>query len=418
VTATTPAVSQIWLGPFAIVAADFNEDGVPDLAMLTKNVTMASILLTEPTETSTATVNHIAPIGAGMHNVKASYSGDRTYRSGVSDIIELTAGLAPIVYTPAAGTYSTPQTITLSESIPGSTIYYSASGIVNTNGFVPYTSPIPLTESGVTTITAYATEAGYQQSYYAPETYTINLPALVLNSLSPAIKPAGSSAFALTVKGLGFTASSTVTWGSTALSTQYVSATELTAQVPASAIATTGTAALMVQTPSIGASNTLMFEIDSGGANTPPNFAAGSATVSRGSSATYPVTLPSSATNISVTCLNLPSGATCSYSGSTGAITIYTSSGTPAGTYQIIVVFTETLPGLATAMVLLPIFLLPRLSLTRREAPRRFWLTIRLALLFSAVAIAVGCGGGGTASPPPPQTHQVTSSGVVTLMVQ
>jgi hypothetical protein len=420
VTATTPAISQIWLGPFAIVAADFNEDGVPDLAMLTKNVATASILLTTPTETATVTVNNIAPIGAGTHNVEASYSGDSTYRPGVSDIIALTAGLPPIVFAPAAGTYTTPLTITLSESIPGSTIYYSASGIVNTNGFVPYTSPIPLTESGVATILAYATETGYDQSYYLPETYTISLPVLAISSLSPAVKAAGSSAFALTVKGVGFTASSTVNWGSTALSTQYVSGTELTAQVPPSVIANAGTATLTVQTPtqSPGSSNALMFEIDSAGSNTPPNFATSSATVSHGSSATYPVTLPTSATNVSATCLNLPSGATCSYSASTGAMTITTSSSTPPGTYQIIVVFTETLPGLATAMVFMPILLLPRLLLTRKSAARRFWLTACLALLVSALAIGAGCGGGGNAPAPPPQTHQVTSSGVVTLTVQ
>jgi hypothetical protein len=116
----------------------------------------------------------------------------QNYGSGVSGTLALPAGLAPIVFTPAAGTYSTPQTITLSESIPGSTIFYSASGIVSTNGFVPYTSPIPLTESGVATIQAYATETGYQQSYNAPEVFTINLPALAIGTLSPAIKPAGS----------------------------------------------------------------------------------------------------------------------------------------------------------------------------------------------------------------------------------
>ena len=421
VTTTTPGVSPSTYGIHQIAAADFNGDGVPDLAMLTYSVNTAWILLTVPTETATATVNGIAPVGAGTHNVEASYSGDANYSPEVSSTIQLTAGLPPIVFTPAAGTYSTPLTITLSESIPGSTIYYSATGIVNTNGFVPYTSPIPLTQSGVATILAYATETGYNQSYYAPETFTINLPVLGLNSLSPAIKAAGSSAFALTVNGFGFTASSTVNWGPTPLPTQYVSGTQLTAQVPASAIANAGTATVTVQspTPSAGSSNTLMFEIDSAGSNTPPNFTTSSATVNRGSSATYPVTLPSSATNVSTTCLNLPSGATCSYSAGTGAVSINTSSTTPAGTYQIIVVFTETLPGAATALVFLPILLLPRLLLRRKRAARGFWLAACLALLLSAVAIASGCGGGGgNTPPPPPQTHQVTSSGVVTLTVQ
>jgi FG-GAP-like repeat/Bacterial Ig-like domain (group 3)/Chitobiase/beta-hexosaminidase C-terminal domain len=422
VTTTTPSVNASFDSPHQIAVADFNGDGVPDLAMLTAGVNTASILLTEPTETAAATVNGIAPIGAGMHNVDASYAGDSDYSALTSATIPLTAGLAPIVFTPSAGTYSTPQTITLSESIPGSTIYYSASGIVSTNGFVPYTSPIPLTESGVATIQAYAIEAGYQQSYNVLENFTISLPVLLISSLSPAIKPAGSSAFALTVNGLGFTASSTVNWGSTVLSTQYVSGTELTAQVQASAIANSGTATVTVQSPMAGpgSSNALMFEIDSAGSNTAPNFATSSATVSHGSSATYPVTLPSSATDVSATCLNLPIGATCSYSAATGAVTINTSSTTPAGTYQIIVVFTETLPGLATAIVFLPILLLPRLLGRRKWAARGYWRTACLALLASAIAIASGCGGGGGGNTPPPspQTHLVTSSGVVTLTVQ
>jgi hypothetical protein len=73
---------------------------------------------------------------------------------------------------------------------------------------------------------------------------------------------------------------------------------------------------------------------------------------------------------------------------------------------------------LATAMVFLPILLLPRLFLTRKWAARGFRLAAHLALLVSAVAIASSCGGAGNAPPPPPQTHQVTSSGVVTLTVQ
>jgi Bacterial Ig-like domain (group 3)/FG-GAP-like repeat len=418
VTKATPGVNASFNGPHQIAAADFNGNGMPDLAVLTYAVNTASILLTVPTETATATVNGVAPVEPGTHNVDARYDGDSHFSAFTSSTIPLFAGLAPVAFTPTAGTYTTPQLVTLGESIPGSTIYYSASGIVNTNGFVPYTSPILLAQSGVATITAYATETGYVQSFYAPETYTINLPVVAISSLSPAVKLAGSSAFALTVKGLGFTASSTVNWGSTALSTQYVSATELTAQVPASAIANMGTATLIVQTPGFGSSNTLKFEIDSAGSNTPPNFATSAGTVSRGSSASYPVTLPSLATNISATCLNLPSRATCSYSASAHAVMINTSSSTPAGTYQIIVVFTETLPGLASATVFLPILLFPRLFLTRKSAARRFLLTTCLALLVSALAIASGCGGAANAPPPPPQTHQVTSSGVVILTVQ
>ncbi len=186
VESTTPAAGQNLYGPFFIVAADFNLDGVPDLAMSTRSVDTASILLTQPTETATATVNGIAPVGAGTHNVEASYSGDANYSASVSGTVALTAGLGPVAISPASGTYSSVQTVTLSESLPGATIYYQASGTVNTNGFVPYTAPISLTEGGAETIQAYATETGYQQSNYMTANYYLNLPVAPVPVFSPA----------------------------------------------------------------------------------------------------------------------------------------------------------------------------------------------------------------------------------------
>ena len=121
VTATTPPISQIWLGPFAMVAGDFNEDGAPDLAMLTKNVSTASILLTVPTETATVTVTGVAPAEEGTHYVDASYSGDQNYGAVTSDTIPLTGGLPPVVVSPtslsfgdgAVGSTSRAKTVTL-----------------------------------------------------------------------------------------------------------------------------------------------------------------------------------------------------------------------------------------------------------------------------------------------------------------
>jgi hypothetical protein len=177
VTTTTPGVNASFDPPHQIAAADFNGDGVPDLAMLTDDVNTASILLTVPTETATVIVNGIAPIGAGTHNVDASYAGDSHYSAVTSSTISLFAGLAPLVVTPAAGTYTSEQTLTITETIPGSTIYYELFGIVSTNGYMQYTGPVSLPYGGVETLQAYATETGYDQSNYLSAQYTLNYPA-------------------------------------------------------------------------------------------------------------------------------------------------------------------------------------------------------------------------------------------------
>jgi len=189
VTKATPGVNASFDGPHQIAAADFNGDGLPDLAMLTYGVNTASILLTVPTETATATVNGIAPVGPGTHNVDASYHGDSHYSAVTSSTIPLIAGLAPLVVSPAAGTYTSPQTLTIAEAIPGSTIYYELTGTVSTNGYVQYTGPISLPYGGVEALQAYATETGYQQSNYFLAQYTLNYPVTAAPVFS---LPAGS----------------------------------------------------------------------------------------------------------------------------------------------------------------------------------------------------------------------------------
>ena len=325
-------------------------------------------------------------------------------------------------FNPGQGTYGSDQSVAISDTDTSATIYYTTDGSTPTASSTKYTEPISV--SSTETINAIAldsTTGGYIESAEASATYTISIPtnpAPVISGLSPAYTSAGGAAFTLTVSGSGFVSSSTVYWGSTALTTTYGSATTLTAQVPAADIASAGMTSITVQTPTPGGgtSNSLQFEVDSGTSGSGPTFTTLTATVAPGSTASYSVTLPSGATNVSVTCLNLPTGASCSYSSSTGAVTITTSATTPAGTYQITVVFTETLPGAATGFVLFPFLLLPLLLIRKRLAARGIWLTVCLVFALTAgVACAVGCGGGGSG---PSQTHQVTSSGVVTLKVQ
>jgi hypothetical protein len=179
-----------------------------------------------------------------------------------------------------------------------------------------------------------------------------------------------------------------------------------------------------VQTPfpGGGTSNAFQFEVNSAsGSTTGPTFTSTTATVIAGTTASYPVTLPSAVESASVTCLNLPTGAACNYSATTNTLTITTSSTTPKGTYQITVVFTETVSGAATSWIMLPILLLPLVYLRRILAARGVWIAVSLGfVLLAAAACTTGCGGGGSTQSytPLPQTHQVISSGAVGITIQ
>jgi hypothetical protein len=89
----------------------------------------------------------------------------------------------------------------------------------------------------------------------------VQLPPAI-DGLGPAVASAGGPGFTLTVNGTNFVAGATVLWGSTALTTSYVSSTELTALVPLSLIASAGSAEVTV-TSANGTSAPATFTITS-----------------------------------------------------------------------------------------------------------------------------------------------------------
>jgi len=91
---------------------------------------------------------------------------------------------APPTFSPAPGTFSAAQTVTLSDSTPGASIYYTTNGSAPTASSTLYSKPI--TVSTTTTISAIAVAAGYSNSAAATGTYTINLPAAATPTFSPA----------------------------------------------------------------------------------------------------------------------------------------------------------------------------------------------------------------------------------------
>ncbi|HSV82249.1 MAG TPA: galactose oxidase-like domain-containing protein [Ramlibacter sp.] len=82
-----------------------------------------------------------------------------------------------------------------------------------------------------------------------------------LTSLAPNAAPAGSPGFTLAVNGSGFVSGATVRWNTAARTTTFVSATQLSAQIPATDVATAGTANVTVVNPNAAVSNALPFTI-------------------------------------------------------------------------------------------------------------------------------------------------------------
>ena len=92
-------------------------------------------------------------------------------------------------------------------------------------------------------------------------------PVPAITTLTPSSATAGGAAFTLTVDGTNFMSSSVVRWNGVDRTTTYVSATRVTASIPAGDIATAGTAQVTVFNPAPGGgtSNALTFTINPSG---------------------------------------------------------------------------------------------------------------------------------------------------------
>jgi hypothetical protein len=87
-------------------------------------------------------------------------------------------------FSPAGGTYSSAQTVTISDATSGATIYYTTNGTTPTASSTKYTGAITVASSE--TIQAIAVASGYTNSAVASATYTISLTA---QSFSVAVSP-------------------------------------------------------------------------------------------------------------------------------------------------------------------------------------------------------------------------------------
>jgi hypothetical protein len=98
----------------------------------------------------------------------ASGHSQSAVRTGVYTIA---SPAATPTFSPAAGTYSSSQTVTISDSTSGATIYYTTDGSTPTTSSIVYSGPITL--SSTETLNAMAVATGYATSATGSATYTI-----------------------------------------------------------------------------------------------------------------------------------------------------------------------------------------------------------------------------------------------------
>ena len=91
--------------------------------------------------------------------------------------------------------------------------------------------------------------------------FTINPAPPMISALRPSAVTAGGVAFTLIVNGSGFTSGSTVEWNGTTVSTSFVSASQLTASIPANLIVTASSVTITVVDRVEGTSNAFIFAV-------------------------------------------------------------------------------------------------------------------------------------------------------------
>jgi hypothetical protein len=125
-----------------------------------------------------ATLNTTS-LPTGSDSLTAKFSGDTNFNASTSLAVTFAVAPAATAATPAfsvaTGTYTTTQTVTISDATAGATIYYTTNGTAPTTSSTVYSGPI--TVSSTETLEAIATASGYSTSAVASATYTITPPA-------------------------------------------------------------------------------------------------------------------------------------------------------------------------------------------------------------------------------------------------
>jgi len=177
---TTPAVDMTSSGVNLHSTDIFNVQMSYDGSNLTMTLTDAT---TNATFTKTWPINIPATVGGNTAFV--GFTGGTGGNTAIQEIINLTMTSTPIpaaatpTFSPAAGTYTSAQTVTISDTTSGASIYYTTNGTTPTTSSTKYTAPITVSSTQI--VQAIAVATGFSQSPVASSSYTITTGTTTIN---------------------------------------------------------------------------------------------------------------------------------------------------------------------------------------------------------------------------------------------
>ncbi len=219
--------------------------------IISSNQLQAAITAADTTTAGNADVTVFNPTPGGGTSGTATFS----ITSTTNNPVPVASSLAPS--SAAAGSAAFTLTVNGSNFINGSVVRWNGNARTTTflNGtqITAAITAADVASQGTNTVTVFNPTPGGGTS--GNLTFTVNAasnPVPTTTSLSPSSTAAGGPAFTLTVNGTNFVATSVVRWNGSNRTTTYVSATQLTAAISASDIASQGTRTVTVFNPTPG----------------------------------------------------------------------------------------------------------------------------------------------------------------------
>jgi uncharacterized protein (DUF1800 family) len=251
ITSVTP--TSVAVGNFSLTVNGTNFAPGATLMFATTALTTTRVSATQLSATGTATASQVGTVNLTVQNPNPGLIASAAVQETVTGPSNISVSVTPVNATVRGGATQTfaaavagSTNTNVTWSVNGTAGGSAALGTINAAGL--YTAPNNLPTPNTVTVTATSAADATKQGHSA---VTLENPLPVVTSVSPTTIATGS--FVITVIGTGFVKTSVVNFGGAALTTMYVSPTELDATGSATA-AQVGNVPVTVTNPDPGGS--------------------------------------------------------------------------------------------------------------------------------------------------------------------